>query len=92
MITVLTCTYNEERYIGKMIENILASKFEKFQLLIVDDGSIDETKTSVYKIISENSHSKIKYIYQENGGVYSAINNGLTNNLHFVIQTRAFDK
>jgi len=79
LVSVIIPTCNRSKLLIKTIQSVLNQTFNNYELLIVDDGSIDETKTSVNKIISENPHSKIKYIYQENEGVYSAINNGLTN-------------
>ena len=73
MITVLTCTYNEERYIGKMIENILVSTFEKFQLLIVDDGSTDRT----VEIINSYADKRISLIKKHNSGLADSLNIGL---------------
>lgn len=79
LVSVIIPTCNRSGLLIKTIKSVLNQTFNDYELLIVDDGSIDETKISVNKIISGNPHSKIKYIYQDNGGVYSAINNGLTN-------------
>jgi glycosyltransferase involved in cell wall biosynthesis len=43
IVSVLTTAYNRERYIADCIESVLASEFEDFELLIVDDCSVDNT-------------------------------------------------
>ena len=43
LISVLMTAYNREKYIGPAIESVLASTYTNFELIIVDDGSIDDT-------------------------------------------------
>ena len=59
--------------IGKMIENILASTYEKFQLLIVDDGSTDRT----VDIINSYVDRRISLIKKHNSGLADSLNIGL---------------
>src|SRR5262249_35542548 len=42
-VSVLLTAYNRERYIGQAIESVLAQTFNDFELVIVDDGSSDQT-------------------------------------------------
>lgn len=51
MVSILTITYNQERYIEQCIESVLAQTFTDWQMLIVDDGSDDGTcdKVKSYK-------------------------------------------
>jgi len=79
LVSVIIPTFNRSKLVVETINSVLNQTYIDYELLIVDDGSTDETKTSVNKIISENPRRQIKYIYQDNGGVYSAINNGLRN-------------
>jgi glycosyltransferase involved in cell wall biosynthesis len=74
-ITVLLPVYNGGKYIRTAIHSILAQTHEDFELLIVDDGSTDNTK----KVVGEFSDQRIRYDYIEHVGLSSAINYGLEN-------------
>jgi len=73
-ITVLIDTYNYGRYIEEAIERVLAQDFpaEEMEILVVDDGSTDDTRARVGKYAD-----RVKYIYKKNGGQASAFNRGL---------------
>lgn len=72
-VTVLMPAYNAGKYIGEAIASVLKQSFNDFELLIVNDGSTDNT----LKIISSFSDPRIVVIHQENKGIVSALNNGL---------------
>ena len=74
MITVLIDTYNYGRYIEEAIESVLSQDFppEQMQVIVVDDGSTDDTAERVKKYVT-----RIEYIQKENGGQASAFNSGV---------------
>ena len=72
-VTVLMPAYNTEKYIGEAIQSILDQTFTSFELLIVNDGSTDNTET----IIKAFDDPRIVLINQPNGGVSKALNTGL---------------
>jgi glycosyltransferase involved in cell wall biosynthesis len=72
-VTVIIPTYNRGCIIGQTIESVLLQSFTDFELIVVDDGSTDDTRTVVQSIMDD----RIKYFYKENGGVSSARNLGL---------------
>lgn len=72
-ITVLMPAFNAADYIGEAIASVLAQSFTGFELLIVDDGSTDETRN----IIKSFSDNRIKLVAQQNTGVAGALNTGL---------------
>ncbi|MEP7236964.1 MAG: glycosyltransferase [Ferruginibacter sp.] len=74
-ITVLMPAYNVAKYIGKAIRSVLAQSFTDFELLIINDGSVDDTE----KIVQAFSDSRIRFINQSNKGVAAALNMGLVN-------------
>ena len=51
VLTIAMPTYNAERYIGEAIESVLNQTFRDFELLIINDGSLDDTHSvvSLYK-------------------------------------------
>lgn len=72
-ISVLVTTYNHEKYIAECIRSILMQSFRDFELIIVDDGSTDNTQ----KIIQQFDDPRIVYLYQENKGPSAAGNAGV---------------
>lgn len=75
MISIIIPAYNSADYLSETIATVLDQKYIDFELLIVDDGSQDETKSLVNKWMEKDS--RIKYFYKENGGVSSARNLGI---------------
>lgn len=74
-VSVIIPAYNVETYIYRAIESVLSQTYKNVELVIVDDGSSDNT----WDIIQEYtlSHPAIKAIHQENQGVSTARNTGL---------------
>lgn len=77
MITVFTPSYNREQELRKLYKSLLKQNNIDFEWLIVDDGSIDNTKKYITKIQKEGK-IEINYVYKENGGKQSAYNVGLS--------------
>lgn len=73
-VSVLIAAYNEETVINNTIQSILKSRYPRFELLIIDDGSTDRTAD----IVEEESkkHPNIRLFRKENGGKSSALNIG----------------
>ena len=74
MISFVIAAYNEEKNIVRCIEPILKTG-EKFEVVIVDDGSKDRTLEIAKKISQEDP--RVKVVHQENSGVSVARNTGL---------------
>lgn len=75
LVSVIMPAYNSEKYIGKSIESVLAQDYEKFELIIVDDGSKDGSKSIVEQYAKNDI--RIKLLEQANQGVSAARNKGL---------------
>lgn len=73
LISVILPVYNSEKYIRKAIQSVLDQTFTDFELIIVNDGSTDNT----LGIINEFDDSRIRIINQENQGPGAARNNAL---------------
>lgn len=65
--------YNAGKYIGEAITSVLAQTFGDFELMIVNDGSVDDT----LEVISSFNDERIVVIHQANKGVAAALNTGL---------------
>lgn len=74
-ISIIVPVYNVEKYLKRCIDSILNQSFTDFELILVDDGSTDNSG----KIIDEYTikDERIKVIHKENGGQGSARNRGL---------------
>jgi glycosyltransferase involved in cell wall biosynthesis len=72
-ITVLLPAYNSEKYLAIAIKSILNQTFENFELLIVDDGSTDQTE----KIIKTFIDKRIRYVKKNHEGLAATLNYGL---------------
>lgn len=77
--SIVVPTYNRARLITKAIDTVLAQTFVDWELIIVDDGSTDNTKEVVEKYLGQDQ--RIKYIYQKNAERCAARNNGIENSL-----------
>lgn len=69
-ISVVIPAYNVAAWLPRTMDSLLAQTHPDLEIIVVDDGSVDET-ASVMKAYTEN-HANIRYIYKENGGVTSA--------------------
>ncbi|MCL4557752.1 MAG: glycosyltransferase family 2 protein [Deltaproteobacteria bacterium] len=75
-VSIIIPTYNRARYLDKTIKSALAQTFEDFELIIVDDGSTDDSRQVIDPYLSD---PRVRYIYQENRERCAARNNGLRN-------------
>ena len=75
LVSVIIPTYNRETLIRKAIDSVLAQTYRQWEIVVVDDGSEDNTKDVVLSYKNEN----IFYIYQENRGIAAARNTGIKN-------------
>ena len=75
MITILTPTFNREKLINKAYESLINQTNKDFEWLVIDDGSVDNTKQYIEKV-KKDKKINIRYIYKENGGKHTALNLG----------------
>ena len=74
-ISIILPAYNAESTLRKTIEDILLQTYSDYELIIVDDGSTDNTAAICDDYMSNDS--KIIVIHQKNGGLSNARNNGV---------------
>ena len=75
-ISVIIPVYNTEKYIEKCLESLENQSMKDFEVIIVNDGSKDNSK-NVIKNYIQSSKLNIKYLEKENGGLASARNYGV---------------
>jgi len=80
-VCIIVPCFNEESTIVGTIQSLVGLEYpkEKLSIMVVDDGSKDNTKEIVETFIESTPNSQITYHYKENGGKYTALNFGIEN-------------
>lgn len=75
MLSIIIPVYNTEKYLSECVESILSQTFEDFEVILVDDGSTDNS----WKICCEyqNKDKRVRAFHKENSGVSATRNFGL---------------
>ena len=72
-VSVIVPAYNQGHYLEECIQSVLKQTYEDFEIIIVDDGSTDNTQ----EVSTSFSDSRVHYIHQENRGLSGARNTGI---------------
>lgn len=75
IVSIIIPVYNAEKYIAKCLDSILVQTFTEFEVILIDDGSKDES-ANIYNKYAKND-CRIKPLRQENSGVSAARNKGI---------------
>jgi glycosyltransferase involved in cell wall biosynthesis len=71
-VSVIIATYNRARYLAEAIDSVLSQRFRSFELIIVDDGSTDDTQE-----LLRSYGDRLRFYRQENRGPSAARNLGV---------------
>ena len=74
-ISIIVPVYNIKEYLPRCVDSILKQRLDNFELILVDDGSIDQSGEICDKYAEEDD--RVKVIHQPNSGVSTARNNGI---------------
>jgi glycosyltransferase involved in cell wall biosynthesis len=69
-VSILLPTYNRANYLVETISSVFTQAVDDFELIVVDDGSTDETR----ELVGSISDPRVRYLYQQNHGVSAALN------------------
>ncbi len=72
LVSVMIVNYNYERFLPDAIESVLSQTYQNFEIIICDDGSKDDSREVITRYAAQDP--RIKPIFQENGGVGTALN------------------
>jgi glycosyltransferase involved in cell wall biosynthesis len=72
LVSVIIPAYNKSDYTCRTVDSVLAQTYPHIEILVVDDGSTDDTRRRM-----EAYGGRIRYIYKKNGGACSARNEGI---------------
>jgi glycosyltransferase involved in cell wall biosynthesis len=70
-VSALVVTYNHARYIGAALDSIFAQTYPDYEVIVIDDGSIDGTPELIGR------WPQVRYHYQQNQGLNAALNHAL---------------
>lgn len=77
LVSVIVPCYNGEKDIGRCLNSIINQTYNNLEIIVVDDGSKDDSKSIIKKY--EKKDKRVHYFYKENGGLSSARNYGIDN-------------
>lgn len=77
LFSVLVPTYNQATFLPDALESLLAQSYPHWEAVVVDDGSTDDTRDILRRYASRDP--RIRGFHKENGGVASALNEGIRN-------------
>ena len=72
LVSVIIPTYNSARYLAEAVDSVLAQTFSDFEVLVIDDGSTDETEELMRRYAG-----RVRCFRQQNSGVAEARNRGI---------------
>ncbi|MBF9153052.1 glycosyltransferase [Novosphingobium jiangmenense] len=78
LVTTIIPAYNHETYVADAIGSVIAQSHPNMEIVIIDDGSSDGTRTAIERKLSATpSHHRIIFETQDNAGVCATLNRGL---------------
>lgn len=79
LVSIITPCYNGEKLIHRLLNSVLSQDYPSIEMIVVDDGSQDNTRAVIEKYIEkfEQKGYSLKYLYQNNAGQAAAINKAL---------------
>ncbi len=75
-VSIIVPCYNQAQYLDECLQSVLEQSYSDWECIIVNDGSPDDTEEVATRWIEKDS--RFKYVYQENGGLSSARNAGIS--------------
>ena len=73
-ISVIVPVYNTEKYVKKCLKSIANQRMKDLEIIVINDGSTDNSEAKIKDFIAENQNLKIKYLRKQNGGLSDSRN------------------
>lgn len=86
-VSVVICNYNYDRYLPTAIKSVLAQTYANYEIIVVDDGSRDNSHQVLNEFQAQLPPERFKVIFQENQGHGGAINTGFQNSSGEIVAT-----
>ena len=72
-VSIIIPAYNHEKYVGETVQSVLDQTFRDFELIVINDGSTDNTEAEVLKFKDD----RLQYYFQANHGLSATLNRGI---------------
>ena len=72
--SIIIPAYNAEKFIERSINSVLSQRYSNYEVIVIDDGSIDNTA----KVVEQYDSNVVKFLKQNNSGVSGARNKGIS--------------
>ncbi|MFN2372998.1 MAG: glycosyltransferase family 2 protein, partial [Cyclonatronaceae bacterium] len=82
LVSIIVPMYNARTFVAETIKSVLNQTYTNWELILVDDGSTDDTAAVVKPYLTD---PRIHYHYQKNGGIGNARNNAIKHSTGFYI-------
>jgi glycosyltransferase involved in cell wall biosynthesis len=76
-VSVIIPCFNSARYLRETVESIWAQTYQDIEIILIDDGSTDETSMLIFELINTENKCQMQIMYQTNAGVAAARNSGI---------------
>lgn len=77
LVTVVLPAYNHTKYVVEAIESVRAQTFTRWELIVIDDGSTDDTLAVLQAYVAQCDDPRIRLLSQSNAGSHSTLNRGM---------------
>ncbi|MGT2910715.1 glycosyltransferase family 2 protein [Streptococcus cameli] len=76
LVSIVVTCYNHEQYIEQCLRSVFAQTYQQIELIILNDGSTDQSETIIQSLLKESPFAKTSYHFHENQGVVRTRNKG----------------
>src|SRR3989442_13154067 len=76
-VSVVIPSYNHAQFVGAAIDSVLAQTLSDFELIIIDDGSKDDSVETIQRRLSQLNDDRVRLVARENRGLCRTLNEGL---------------
>lgn len=86
-ISVVVCTYNRDKFIGRSLECLANQTLDKeyYEIIVIDNNSTDQTASIVMTFINDHAGLNIRYVFEEKKGLSFARNRGISESNGIII-------
>jgi poly-beta-1,6 N-acetyl-D-glucosamine synthase len=76
-VSIIVPVYNESVLLRDTIQSLLQQDYPRYEIVIVDDGSTDDTRAIAHELVGDYGHVTVKLVEKPNGGKSTALNAGI---------------
>ena len=77
LVTVVLPAFNHGRYVVEAMDSVRAQTFTRWELIVIDDGSTDDTLAVLQAYVAQSADPRIRLLTQANAGSHATLNRGL---------------